>query len=298
VQEKDGYVYVLTRDPDTLYTYEISGLSKKQNFLTYDSPISKLNLNNSGGFLRNREYLYVYGYRDSLEVINIENLAHPKHQIARSDNLSINNMIQHQDYLIAACDRKIAVYLLGDSNALDLLSVFELENDYMAWSAAVYDDILYVHGFVTEDWKEYSYKFKIFDFGDPSNLELIRSIDVTDGGYHLKVVQNWLVDCGTYSVNLWNLNTPTNPVLEFSESAAARVCAFDGNGIVTNGNAFRITDNGLKLITTYDPRIKLSSEEDSVDADGFPYGSVVTEKFIFLAQSPRVLILSADRGSD
>jgi hypothetical protein len=128
----------------------------------------------------------------------------------------------------------------------------------------------------------------VVDFGDPSHLSILRTLDLTGGSaypYHLRIVGSQLVECGLNHISLWDLTTPTSPVLLTTQPAEPRVCAQDGDYIVTNGMVFCPNGNELQTVAAFTP--------GGSQVDGFPYGSAVNTSFVFIAQSNRVLVLNA-----
>lgn len=291
VEEKDGYAYVLTRDC-YLYTYDISDLSTQQSFMTYDTPTHTQTVSNGNGLLRNGDYIYAFGYA-GLEIIDVQNPSTPASLGSRND-LTIYNLIQHNNYLVATGREKAAVYSVDDPSNPTLLSDLYIGQEERVWSAAVYSSTLYTYEF-TSNWDPenltYTDTLSIIDFSQPTELSLVEAISRgvhergSSAAYHLRVVGNQLIECATSHVGLWNLDTPISPVFQTSQPASARVCAQDGNNIVTNGTVFRPQGSALETVTTFTP--------GGGQVDGFPYGSAVNSAFVFIAQCKRVLILNA-----
>jgi len=280
-EEKNGYIYLLTRD-GYLYTYDVSELPSVPSFKTYNTPLSSLQLGNGNGLLRNGDYLYAYGY-GGLKVINIQNPASPTVVYSRYD-ITIYNIFRYNNYLIAPGHNGIAVYSISNPVSPSLVSIYYIGNKYF-FSAAVYSNTLYTYEFEYDN--PGSWGLRVFNFSNPSNLTEIRFISRNSLGYHLRVVGNKLIECGDNSyVGLWSLDTPSNPEFLTSQLASARVCAVDGNNIVVNGKVFHIGGNTLDPVAAFDPGY--------TQIDGFPYGSAVTPGFIFLSQSRRILIIKKD----
>lgn len=282
VEEKDGYAYVLTRD-GYLYTYDVSGLSTQQFFTTYDTPIHTQTLSNGNGLLRNGNYIYAFGY-NGLEIIDVQNPSTPS-PIGSRDDLTIYNLIQHDNYLVATGLEKVAVYSIDAPSSPTWLSDLYIGQGERVWSAAVYSDTLYTYEWTTNWQGVYTDTLSVIDFSDPAHLSALSVMDRDDSAYHLRVVDNQMIECATSHIGLWNLDTPTSPVFQTSQPASARVCAQDGDNIITNGTVFRPKSNVLETVTAFTP--------GGGQGDGFPYGSTVNSAFVFLAQSKRVLILNA-----
>lgn len=293
VAEKDGFVYLYTRE-GYLYTYNLSELPNQQFFTTYDTPLSSQYIGpQHGGLLRNGDYIYAFGaYGDAgLKIIDIRNPAAPKVIRSRYD-LGIFNLIQYNNYLIAAGLEKVAVYSISNPSSPTLLSTLYVGTGRRVWSAAVSGNVLYTSEAIFEDPKIFA--LRVINFSNPSNLSTIRVINRDTVAYHLRIVGNQLVECADYQndnvqinsqqVRLWNLNTPSNPIFQVSKTVAGtRVCALDGNNIVINGSILHPNSNDLETIATFEPLFS--------QIDGMPYGSAITSEFVFIAQSPRILIL-------
>jgi hypothetical protein len=183
VGEKNGYVYLLTRD-NYLYTYNVSDLLTRTSFATYNSPISTLQLPNGTGLLRSGDYLYVYGY-SGLTVVSIQNAASPTVIRSRND-LVINNLVRYDNYLIAPGEGGLAVYSVSTPSSPSLLSTYRPANKWF-YAAAVYSNILYtseceiISGICSND------NLRVLDFSNPYSLSSIRSISAYST-LHLRVI--------------------------------------------------------------------------------------------------------------
>jgi hypothetical protein len=156
--------------------------------------------------------------------------------------------------------------------------------EHYFFSAAVYEDTLYTSEFEMFPGPTYAYGFRVFDFSNPSSLTLLRYESRDAAAYHLRVLGDTLIECDTSFVEVWNLDTPTEPVFEGRYYTQARACALDKyNHLVTNGDVFQVDGHTLERIATFDPVYGQGS--------GFPYGTAVNSEFVFLAQYPRVLAL-------
>ena len=287
VEEKDGYAYLLTRD-GILYTYNILDLKQQPSFVTYNTPVytQTLPYGLGNGLLRYGDYIYAFGYH-SLVILDVQNPSMPALIGSRYDPHFIFNMIRHGNYLIASGKDKIVVYTVDDPSNPTYLSELYIGQEQYIFSVAVYSNTLYTSHFLMDFNGTYTFTLSIVDFSNPSSLAILNNEDEDYGeaGYHLRVIDNQLVECGDYVVRLWSLTTPTNPTLLTQQSASARVCAQDGKNIITNGTVFQPNENGLQVISTFMP--------GAAAGDGFPYGSAVNSSYVFLAQNKRILILSA-----
>jgi hypothetical protein len=102
--------------------------------------------------------------------------------------------------------------------------------------------------------------------------------------YHLHAFDSQLVSCSTDSVELWDFSTPSDASRQDLFQANARVCARDGAKIITNGVVLRADTGQLNWVSNFTPTFS--------QTDGFPYGSDVDGGFVFLAQFPRILVLT------
>jgi hypothetical protein len=284
VEEKDGYVYLLARE-GILYTYDISDLPLQQSFTTYNTPVYKQTLysGNGNGLLRHGNYLYVFG-GNGLETIDVQNPRLPT-PLGLINDLNTYNMVRHENYLIAAGWQRIAVYSIDEPSNPTLLSDLSMGEEQLVWSAAAHGSTLYVCNW-TSDWKgHYTDYLSVIDFSNPSSLSVLNTISRDDEAYHLRVIGDQLIECTSDVVRLWDLTTLADPVLLASKQAGGRVCALDGENIVTNGTVLRPDANDLQIVATFKPG-------DS-QHDGFPYGSAANASFVFIAQHSRILILNA-----
>lgn len=133
VEEKDGHIYLLSRD-GILYTYDISDLPLQPSFTTYNTPVHKLILNNGNGILRDGNYLYVFG-GSGLETIDVQNPGTP---LLLNSNYELNtdNMVRHENYLIAAGRERIAVFSIDEPSNPILISDLNMGEEQLVWSAA------------------------------------------------------------------------------------------------------------------------------------------------------------------
>ncbi|OHB63651.1 MAG: hypothetical protein A2168_05355 [Planctomycetes bacterium RBG_13_50_24] len=282
VEEKDGYVYLLARE-GILYTYDISDLPLQQSFTTYNTPVYKQTSYNGSGLLRDGNYLYVFG-GNGIQTIDVQNPGMPE-LLGLTNDLNIYNMVRHENYLIAAGQQRIAVYSIDEPSNPTLLSDLNIFVEQLVWSAAVYGSTLYACHW-TSDWQgSYMNALSIIDFSNPAGLSVLNTISRDDQAYHLRVIDNQLVECTSNQVGLWDLTTPANPVLLTSKAAGGRICALDGDNIVTNGTVLRPNGNDLQIVATFAP--------GGSQRDGYPYGSAANDSFVFIAQHKRILILNA-----
>lgn len=281
-----NYAYMLTRE-DTLYTYDISGLSGGGSFTTLDSPVDTLALSNGNGLLRNGNILYAFG-TSGIEVIDISNPADPA-GIGAFDDMDVYNLIQHGGNLVAVGREKVIVYSLDDPSAPSEVNQHTLAAGVRVYSAAVSGNILYTGEYTSGE--ENSSGLRLYNFTSLSPLDFI-SRPATP--YHLRVVDGQLVECATTSLALWDLSSPAAPDELYSLSGRGRVCAANGSDVVSNGAVHTPAGGVLASVATF--------ETNLAQADGFPYGSAVGSDYVFLAQSgageSRVLVLAKPEPAD
>jgi hypothetical protein len=282
VEEKDGYVYLLTRG-GILYTYDISDLPLKQSFVTYNTPVYTQTVSHGKGLLRYGNYIYAFGSA-GLGTLDVQDPSLPVLLGSRND-VAIDNMIRYHNYLIATGRRRITVYSIEEPSNPVFLSDLNLGQGQWVWSAAVYGSTLYAYHWIGGPQEGYTNTLSVIDFSDPAGLSVLNTISRDDDAYHLRIVGDQLIESGTSHVGLWDLTAPADPVFLTSQPARGRVCAQDGDNVITNGTVFRPEGNELQTISTFNP--------GGGQADGFPYGSAVNSSFVFIAQSSGILILNA-----
>jgi hypothetical protein len=283
VEEKDGYVYLLARE-GILYTYDLRDLPLRTAFATYNTPIDKQTCHGNGnGVVRQGDYLYVFG-RNGIQTIDVLDPNRPALLGWRND-LNTYNMVRYEDYLLAAGRERLAVYSIAQPNNPVLVSDLNLGSGQLVWSAAGYGPMLYVGHWWSDGKGTYVNTLSLIDFSDPNHLAVLKALSRDDQACHLRIVGNRLLECTSNQVGLWDLTVPADPVWLTSQVAGARVAALQGDHLVTNGAVFRPDGNDLQLVATFKPG-------DS-QRDGYPYGSAVSDTFVFLAQSKRILILNA-----
>ncbi len=282
VEVAPPYAYVLTRE-GSLYTYDLALLFKLEPPQeVYDQPVSQLQLESHNGLFLYSGWLYVFGH--GLQALNLSNPASP----------AIDQAIPGAYlYTVAILQNHPT---LSPSLAAGLDSGFTLASlsDPLApvWQSTIWWG-LYVYGIAFKDTWLYTSEFSIdsdqdnrlrgFTILDPVNPKEIFNSKTSQTAYHLKVSGDRLVACTSAEVELWSLDNPATPLLLVSNPASARVCALDGPNIVTAGDSFRIEGDTLVKLGSFDT--------GDGNTDGFPYGSAVTDNFVFLAFQNSVLIL-------
>jgi hypothetical protein len=282
-----SYLYLLERDGG-LHTYDLSSLSDTGTFQSFATPIKTLELQNGQGLIRSGNYLYVFGF-GGIVILDVEDPGDPV-VINSVFNNSITNMVLHDDMLVGG-GSSVLMYSLADPTAPSFVGSYGLGSGNRLFSVAVYEsssDYLYVGqtNFTDPDSKG----LRILDVTDPGSIS---NVDfVPDGvSYHLRVIGDRLVATGATQgiggsfgfIKLWSLADPGAPLLLDEEAAPERVCAVDRTVIVTNGMAHAVREDSLEAVQQFSP--------EGEQTDGFPYGSAVDDRFVYLGQSSRILIL-------
>jgi serine/threonine protein kinase len=287
VEQKDNIAYVLTHQ-NWLYWYDLSNMAGDQEFTSYTEFAGQIRLDNSTGLLRNGDILYAYG-NAGLQVIDIQNALQPT--IKKSvKELMIYSLTLSGNYLIAPGDQMIAIYDVSNPSNPQSFTKVVTAKGVMNFAAVVYEDYLYVSEFIS---KENSSKglLKVYSFSDPKHPREIQRIDPGEVAYHLRIVDDQLIRCTTNDIELWELSRRDNPRFLMAEPGQARVCEVQQNNVVGNGSIVKVSTATLELLSTFDPQTGLSGSQPLLET--YPYGSVVSGNYVFLAQPGRVLVLSA-----
>jgi serine/threonine protein kinase len=286
VAEKDGYVFMLDKVGE-LYIFDLQAANPQQSFTTYSEPVGKLSLSAANGLLRNRDTLYAFG-NTGVQVIDISDPSNPSIGSELND-LSAINLIQYEDYLVATGNERIAVYDASQPEAPKLLSRLGTGSGSINFAAALYADMLYVARFESEKSRGL---MMVYDFKDPTHLQLAQRIDTSELAYHIVVMGECLITCTSDHVTLWDLSRVDYPKFLSSERGKARVCAVDGNNLIINGQVYTPSLETLKKVQDFNSQMGLEEAGADVQRELLPYSSAVNAQFVFLAQSSRVLILA------
>jgi hypothetical protein len=132
----------------------------------------------------------------------------------------------------------------------------------------------------------------VYDFKDPSYLQLVQRIDTSELAYHILVMGENLITCASDHITLWDLSRIDYPQFLSSERGKARVCLADGENLIANGLVFKLGFESLDRVQDFDSQMGLEDASEDVQRELLPYGSAVNPQFVFLAQSSRVLMLA------
>jgi serine/threonine protein kinase len=286
VAEKDGYVFTLNKVGE-LQIFDMNAANPGQSFELYSEPAGKLSLDAANGLLRNRDTLYAYG-NTGIQVIDISDPSNPSVG-AEPYDLSVINLIQYEDYLVATGNERIVVYDASQPGAPRLVSRLSTGSGSINFSAAIYADMLYVGRFESEKGRGL---MMVYDFKDPSYLQLVQRIDTSELAYHILVMGENLITCASDHITLWDLSRIDYPQFLSSERGKARVCLADGENLIANGLVFKLGFESLDRVQDFDSQMGLEDASEDVQRELLPYGSAVNPQFVFLAQSSRVLMLA------
>jgi len=278
------YAHLLTRN-GKLFTYDLASLlaslpAPGDPLDTFGDPAGSLDIPGFGaGILRNGTLAYVYG-QDGVMVVKEINTAAPVAATTFSER-NTYNLIQYERALIGVGPDHVTIYGLDDPENPAEQNNYSL-NGSTGFSATVLQgQTLLVGQFVgsTGDMSGIS----VFEYNYPTANYLTTYEGNTP--YHLHAFDDTAVACNSSVLELWDFTYPDDATIRDSWQASARVCARDGNNLIANGTVLQVRpDNTFSWVSNFDAGFS--------QIDGFPYGSAVEGPLVFLAQSPRVLILT------
>ncbi|MDT8306588.1 MAG: hypothetical protein RRC07_11685 [Anaerolineae bacterium] len=282
----NGFAHVLVRE-GRLLTYNLSALlaatpAPGAPLLTLDDPDSELALAGYGsGLLANGTIGYAYGRDGIIVVRGLGTAAVTSAREASSRNTY--NLIRDGNTLIGVGPSHVTLYSLADPANPSETATRALGPDNTGFSAAVVRRNTLVVGQLasTRAGSTGTTGFAIFAY--PS-LEPIRTMGDVPVPYHLHAFGAQLVSCTSQTVELWDFSTPAEASRNDLFQANARVCARDGDKIITNGVVLRAGTGQLHWVSNF--------TATGSQIDGFPYGSAVDDGFVFLAQFTRILVLT------
>jgi hypothetical protein len=283
VEAMGDYAYVLTRE-GTLYTYDISELPTTPPtdgiLVGLSQPVDSLSVGYGGGLLRNGEQLYIWG-TGGAAVATLADKASPKIAEAITQDHLIN-MVLDNDLLIGVGQGHVTAYDISDPAQPQMAFTEELGADNTGYSAARFDDILLIGQFGSGG--QGTTGIVSFEITAPDTMKYLGTNTTQEAPYHLRAFDTTrVVACNSGSTVLYDYTYPDDPAQRATFQTSARVCARNGEHIVTNGDVLQPMEDYLLFVDDFTPEFG--------QIDGFPYGSAVEKPFIFLAQSPRVLIL-------
>jgi len=281
VAEKDNFAYVLTREGG-LYTFDISDLAIQSASVVYAAPVSEIALAVGGrGLLCTSDALYVAA-ASGLVVLDVSVPGQPAQVGVWSDFIACN--LSQSEHLLVACGKgQVGLYSVETPLSPQSLAIFEVPADRWVFSAAIVGHTLYLSELSTGT--PTASALRIIDISDPTSPALVKVIDRPDTAYQLRGIGQSLVEATSKSISLWDVSTPTDPLLKSTQAANARFCAVDGENLVVSGAVFRIHEGQLEPVADF---TRLGGTRD-----GWPYGSAVTPQWVFLAYSEGVQILTA-----
>ena len=114
--------------------------------------------------------------------------------VHRSQDLVIHNLIQHNQYLLAAgrsissAKAQVAVYDITQPFQPWLLSISDFDVKETGFSIAAHNDTLFFGSFDRTPAGDKYAKLRILDFSDPSRISTMGIIERDAVAYHLKTV--------------------------------------------------------------------------------------------------------------
>jgi hypothetical protein len=281
VAETDNFVYVLTREGG-LYTFDISDLAMQLAPVVYAAPVSEMTLAvGARALVCTTDALYVAA-SSGLMVLDVSVPGQPTQVDVWSDFVAYN--LSQSERLLVACGRgQVGLYSVETPLSPETLAIIDIPADRWVFSAAIVGHTLYVSELSTDT--PTASALRIIDISDPTNPTLVKVIDRPSAAYQLRAIGQSLVEATSNSIGLWDVSTPTDPLLTSTQEASARFCAVDAESLVVSGAVFRIREGQLEPVANFTPL--------GGTRDGWPYGSAVTPQWVFLAYSEGVQILTA-----
>jgi hypothetical protein len=277
VEEYGGYVYLLTRD-GMLYTYDARDLPGRSTFATYSEPVASLNVDSGSVLLRNGPWLYACG-GSGLVVLDLANPTQPSMRVPADGAGRFYNIFRKGDRLFLAGRDKAVIYSLADPSHPSVLGSYEAIGKSF-FAAAAYGDTMYLSELTSGVSGGVQ---RTVDISDPPHPVSLGTVTLAELPYHYRLLGDRLFSGSSNSVSLWSLANPGQPQLLDTHEASARVCAVDGDNVVTSRRVFRPDGDLLVEVATF-------ASEQSQHA-GFPYGSAAGSGFVFLAEHMRALML-------
>jgi hypothetical protein len=225
--------------------------------------------------------LYVYG-QSGFEVLNLSQPANPT-PLSQQKDLIIMNMVAGERYL-AALGQGIAIYDISDPLHPQPFKKLPPATGVTNFAGAFYQDRLYISEYVVIGDKVRSL-LKVYDFSNPAEIREIQRIDPGELAYQLLAVGDSLLRCTSNDVELWDLTDKNIPAFRGSIPGRARACTTDQGVILINGAALTVSQGALQTLASFETGA-------STNFELYPYGSAVSDGYIFLALPDEVVVLS------
>lgn len=279
------YAHVLSR-AGKLLTFDLSGLlaslpAPGDPLETLGDPVGSLDVARFGsGILRNGTLAYVYGL-DGIKVVKGINTAGPSAGTTFSAR-NTYNLIQHDRALIGVGPDHVTIYSLEDPENPTEQNNYGL-NGNRGFSAAVVQGQTLLVGHLAGGANGTN-GISVFSYNYPA-ASFVQTYSPTAVPYHLHAFGNYAVACNSSTLDVWDFTSPDDATIRDTWQAGARVCARDGDNLVVNGTVLNVGADGyFNWLGDFVP--------GAGQVDGFPYGSAVEGPLVFLAQSPRILVLT------
>lgn len=285
VAVKNGIAYALGRE-GRLLVYDLSDLPMLSYFNTYTASILTFDTGNrAGGMLIVGDILYIHGW-SGLTIMDISQPANPQFLAQFSDVTGIYNAAVQEDLLALVGSQGVAVVSIADPVNPRVLGTFPPDNGQTYWSVAWKGRYLFTNEFYSNGVNAI---MRVLDVSSPDRIVNVfqGDLEAAEGnGYHLTVLGDRLVDCGTDQLRYWDVSDPLNPIRLWQESLPSfgRGCVVDGDRLFIPGNVLQVGDGGTGGLFQYDSAIGTG--------DGFPYTGASDNYFIYLPGSSGVEVIS------
>jgi len=277
VAEKDGFAYVATSYGD-FAVFDVRSLSIEGPFRTFNSPLSRQNLDETDGVVRYGNFLYVFGW--GIRVFDITNPANPVAGVHLTD-YSLANLVRSGDYLFGVGADRLVVYSISNPSNPSLVATTTLGGRY-GFAVTNQGEHVYVGELVSSEPKYQG--LRVFAWNGGSTLTSVFEQATERAPYHLFVLGSYLIDTDGHGVRTWSLADPARPVMVLEKPAAGRAALRWRNLLITNGRVLKLHGPLLEDFSTF--------TAGGSQGDGFPFGAAGNADFFFIGQQSRVLVLT------
>jgi hypothetical protein len=249
---------------------------------TLDDPVARLDMAGYGdGILASGPIGYAFG-NSGLIVLDGLGTANVSLAANAFSTLDTVNLIQHEDTLVAVGPGHVTLFGLSNPSLPVELNSHALGGGNTGFSAAVVrDDTLLVGQFASGVGGTTG--IAVFDYSHP-NLTPITTMGDIPEPYHLRTFGSQVVACNSGTITLWDFTFSDDAVMRDVYQVGGRACARDGDRIIANGVVLNYHTDSFTFVNGF--------VHEYVQIDGWPHGSDVEGAFVFLTQSPRVLLLT------
>ena len=291
-------LYVIHHSPSPeLRTFDMSDLGSGKD---YDTPDDRDNASNENGLLCTADALYSFGF-DGITVFDISAPLDPASQVGPTD-FSVYNMILDGNRLIAvgydvkAGAGRVAAYDVSSPlNPTIISDPFDLGVEKQGYAVAVVGSLIYVAEFNLDGGTT---ALRIIEDSKSGEFSDVDVVALPGFVYHLHPVDGNLFATFNDSVGLYDLTDPTSPTeIDALGSVSGRAFGALDSLLILNGHFLTI---GAPARTTTGARniegalnIQLLGTFDSGlgNDSGAPHGIGILDRFAFVPQENRILIL-------